>query len=309
MPAYQRARKPSKSPTISRAPRSRSDVDLAAVFVLSLLGGYYFFYFWRLTAVGTRRSEGHHLYFRAALGGAALFVLAFIIRILLLAYWNGYESFDSALVEYVKPVLKDESGVPASAPNGENIRRAQWVVTAGYSLFLGIFAAALLNVFTSRKTALERSLGPLDRLLWEAQLADLPVCFTLNNRKTYIGLVQATPDPSRVPSTVTVLPMFSGHRDDQGRMVLTTDYQTLYTALDAGRADDLRLPTDWLSQFQMVIPAETIVTASLFSPVIYAEFNPSWKQQIVEQNQKPPPQELLVEIREPKIPPWKQRRD
>jgi hypothetical protein len=43
-----------------------------------------------------------------------------------------------------------------------------------------------------------------------------------------------------------------------------------------------------------------IVTAALFSPAIYAEFNPDWKQRIAEQNQTAPPQELIVHIQRPK---------
>lgn len=48
-------------------------MELAAVFGLSLLGGYFFAAWWRLTSYATRRYEGHHLYFRAALCGVVFF--------------------------------------------------------------------------------------------------------------------------------------------------------------------------------------------------------------------------------------------
>jgi hypothetical protein len=261
-------------------------VDLAAVFLLSLLGGYYFFYFWRLTAFGTRRSEGRHLYFRAALGGIVFFGVALAIRTVLLNNSSAYAALDLGLVEYVKPVLKTEDPVGTSleAARAEQTRRAEWVVTAGYSLLVGILAAGVLNLFTSRSKALQRSLGPLDRLLFEAQLADLPVNVTLKNGKTYIGLVQATPDPGSSPNAVSLLPMFSGSRDANGRMVLTTDYETLYQRLVLGRAVELGLPDDWFSHFRLMIPAESILTASLFSPAIYAEFNPLWRERIAMQH-------------------------
>jgi hypothetical protein len=52
-------------------------MELAAVFLLSLPGGYTFALTWRHTAFATRRADGQHLYFRAAYYGAVLFVAAF----------------------------------------------------------------------------------------------------------------------------------------------------------------------------------------------------------------------------------------
>jgi hypothetical protein len=274
-------------------------MDLAAVFLLSLLGGYYLFYFWRLTGFETRRSEGHHLYFRAAAGGVLIFLIAFLIRLVLVAYWDGFEGFDTALVEYIRPVLKADSpaGTALDVANAEQTRRAQWVVTAGYSLLLGVLAAWVLNIFTSTIKIQRASLGPLDRLLFDAQLVDLPVNLTLKSGKTYIGLVQSTPDPVSETPAVTLLPMLSGHRDERGRLAVTTDYQTLYQTLNSGRATQLGLPEDWFSHFKLVIPAESILTASLFDTVVYAEFNPQWRQRILDQDKPPPPQELIVEVK------------
>jgi hypothetical protein len=51
----------------------------------------------------------------------------------------------------------------------------------------------------------------------------------------------------------------------------------------------------------VIIRADEIVTAALFSAAIYAEFNPNWKQRIAQQNQKAPPQELIVEIKRPTL--------
>src|SRR5260221_11362714 len=110
--------------------RRQIAVDLAAAFVLSLLGGYCFAYIWRATAFATKRAEGHHLYFRAALCGAALFAFALCIRTLLGSHFLAYQNFDSMLVEYVRPALRAESGLPWIAQE----RRAEWVVTAIYSL-------------------------------------------------------------------------------------------------------------------------------------------------------------------------------
>jgi hypothetical protein len=271
-------------------------VDLAAVFLLSLLGGYCFAYVWRGTRFTTRRVDGHHLYFRAALCGAILFSIALALHIVLVGHFPAYRDFDSTLVEYVRPVLKVESGLALA----ELTRRAEWVVTAIYSLLLGAACGPVSNVFTPRRWAQQRSISALYMFLLQSRQESFPVSLTLKTSKVYIGHVVATLDPIREPVVVPFLPILSGHRDPEGRLNLTTDYEAVYSTLEHGRAMQLGLPADWPSQFALAIRADEIVTAARFSPAIYAEFNPDWKQRIAQQNQTAPAQELIVHIRRPK---------
>jgi hypothetical protein len=253
-------------------------MDLAAVFGLSLLGGYWFSSYWRLTAFSTKRAEGHHLYFRAALVGAALFLFALLLRTVLIDDWPRYARIDSALVNYVRPVLREETGAGPS----EAARRDEWVITAAYSLALAPLCAALLNLVTSRRWALRRSVGGLDKLLLEAQELELPLSITLSAGKIYVGMAVDAPNPDRDADVITILPLFSGYRDDRGRMQLTTDYEGVYSALQEGRAAELRLPGDWLTQFRLAIRVDSIISAALFSPVVYTEFNAGWRERLAE---------------------------
>jgi hypothetical protein len=241
--------------------------------------------------------EGHHLYFRAALYGAILFALALSLRWFLCRRWPAYQALESEVISYIKPLLKEEVGIGRE----EQIRRAEWVVTAIYSLLFGILSGALLNIVTPRRWALERSVSAFDALLLRAQADDLPVSLTLSTGKVYIGIVVSTPDPTREPVVVSLIPMFSGFRDPEGRMTLTTDYDTVYSNLRFGRAKQLGLPTEWLSQFLLTIRADEIVTAALFSPAVYADFNPDWKQRIAQQNNKPQSKTLVVEVRRSRL--------
>jgi hypothetical protein len=86
-------------------------VDLAAVFLLSLLGGYCFAYVWRVTAFTTKRIEGHHLYFRAALWGTMFFSIALALRLVLMRNFPSYRDFELTLVDYLRPALKEEPGL------------------------------------------------------------------------------------------------------------------------------------------------------------------------------------------------------
>jgi hypothetical protein len=272
-------------------------VDLAAVFGLSLVGGYWFCSLWRVTAFSTRRIEGHHLYFRAALYGALLFVLALALRNAALGL-TVYARLDNAVVSYVEPALKEESGLTPEAQR----RRAEWLVTAAYSLLVGPLVGGLFNVFTSRRWAQQRSLGALNRLLLRAQREDMPVQLTLNTGKIYIGLVAEITNPDREADVIRIIPMFSGYRDAKSRMALTTDYESIYGQLASGRAAHLGLPDSWLSQFELVISADTIVSAALFSPAVYAEFNPHWQQAIRDSGKPAPTPEMIVEIKRPRTP-------
>jgi hypothetical protein len=251
-------------------------MDLAAAFLLSLLGGYCFAYVWRAVAFTTKRSDGHHLYFRASLCGVIFFFMALALRLALEANFPAYLKLDSALVEYIAPALKAEPGLTGSA----RTRRAEWVLTALYSLLLGVTCGAMGNVFTPGRWASKRSAGELDRLLLDAHRDNKPVMLSLNTGKVYIGIVLEIPNPVREPMAVRILPMFSGYRDAESRLNLTTDYETLYSSLSHGRAAQLGLTADWSSEFKLTIRASEIVTAALFSAQVYGEFNPGWREQM-----------------------------
>jgi hypothetical protein len=261
-------------------------VDLAAAFLLALLGGYCFAYLWRAISFATRRAEGHHLYFRAAICGTIIFSLTLVLRAALIYCSPAYLKLDSTLVEYVRPALKLEPGLLTA----ERTRRAEWVVTAVYSLLLGIVCGIAANVFTPRWRAWTRGVGDFDRSLLDAYGSGIPLLLTLNTSKVYIGLIVRAPNPVREPTAITILPMFSGSRDTDGRLNLTTDYETVYARLRHGRAAQLGLPADWTSQFKLTIRADEIVTVAPFSPGIHTEFNPDWRHPLA------PPSYVLSSI-------------
>lgn len=272
-------------------------MDLAAVFALSILGGYFFAYFWRLTRYEILRLEGHHRYFRVAVFGGLFFVLALTVRHLLISRCAWFELWDSSLLEYVRPSLKEEAGI---APAVES-RRTEWVVASLYSLLLGPFTGLLLNLLTPKQWAQRRTVGTLDQVLLRAQQDQMPVNLSLNNGKIYIGLVVSITKPSDDPALLTLLPMFSGYRDQMNRMVLTNDYRDVYTKLsDPAFHQQLGLPPPhWSEQFHIAIRADAVISVNLFSPSVYAEFNPDWRERIAQQKQKPAPLEVTIRIKPP----------
>jgi hypothetical protein len=246
-------------------------VDLAAVFLLPLLGGYCFASTWRGTAFRTGQIDGQHLYFRAALWGVALFSFALALRTVLV--WN-FASIEN--IEYVRPAVREQSGFAVS----DQFRRIEWVIVSVYSLLLGAGCGPILNLVTPRMWALRRNVSALHRFLSRAYRDDVPVALTLDTGKVYIGLVN---ESLQDPAFVTLMPRFSGHRDSEGRIALTTDYDSVYSRLAGSNDADILLPADWPSNFELTIRADKIITATPFSPAIYTEFNPGWRERIAQQ--------------------------
>ena len=272
-------------------------MDLAALFILALIGGYAFIALWRVTAYATKRAEGQHLYLRSAVAGAAMFALAFVLRLLALVYWPAFRTdFDAALAAFIEPTLE----------NPHTRTQTHLVIAAIYSLPLGVVLPLLLNLIPSRGWAYARGLSNLDQLLHKAQRNDMPVSITLTNGKVYVGLVVRISDPDRPPPSIVLFPMLSGHRDATGRLTLTTDYEKVYGALDEtpGMPEKLGLPETWEPNFYLVLRADQIVTATMFSPAVYSAFNPGWRESIDARSAPPPRQEILVEIKQPPRKPW-----
>jgi len=256
-------------------------MDVTVVFVLPLIGGYCFAYLWHGISFGTKRAEGNHLYFRAAVCGAMLYVSALYARKEICSLFLACLNLDSVLVEYVRPALRVENGLQLATQK----LRAEWVVTAAYSLVLGICGAISANRFTPTPWALRRGFGTLDRLLLRSYLEGKSVSLTLRTGKVYVGRVAKCPNPLREPAAVTLFPRFSGNRDATGQMILTTDYDAVFSAFDEGRSAQRELPADWRSQIDLQIRTDEIVTAAIFLPTIFKEFNPNWRQQLSPRNQ------------------------
>jgi hypothetical protein len=106
------------------------------------------------------------------------------LRLVLIRNFPTYQHFELALVDYLRPALKEEPGLALAGQT----RRLEWVVTTIYSLLLGTVCSVMLNRFTPRQWALQRSVGPFYSFLLKVQQEAIPVSLTLNTGKVYIGI-------------------------------------------------------------------------------------------------------------------------
>ncbi len=64
-----------------------------------------------------------------------------------------------------------------------------------------------------------------EKMMYDSVIKQMPVMFTLNSRKVYIGIVNFLPNPALKRKSVRILPVYSGYRtDDKLEFVRTVDY-------------------------------------------------------------------------------------
>lgn len=87
---------------------------------------------------------------------------------------------------------------------------------------------------------------------------------TLDTGKSYVGLVVDSGVATPNESDVSIIPVFSGHRDSKHKLQLTTSYRD---ALLKASPDE---PDDYLSPFELVLSKNQIVSVRRFDVGIFA---------------------------------------
>jgi hypothetical protein len=205
------------------------------------------------------------LYFRAALYGTFLFILAYGLRLGILAICPWYASFEEAVAQQIIPLLKPTVGAPPPNPLGI-------VLTCFYALMIGVFAPAPLNLLFRQDRFLERAVqdNDFERLIHNATANDSPLSVTIESQKVYVGYVAKSADPSQARKHIGLMPVMSGYRHADGRVEFTTFYSDVYEEI--ARGDVGRLSHLAIEDFEIVIPIDKIQSANMFDIVAYEEF-------------------------------------
>ncbi|TAK86968.1 MAG: hypothetical protein EPO20_05810 [Betaproteobacteria bacterium] len=243
-------------------------MDVAILLLLPLVGGYLFSGSCNLTRYLASREQGHRLYFRAALWGFVLFVLALVLRQWLKAEFETYRAVEAKFHGLIGPYFKDPD-------KGYSF---DLTVAAVGALLLSVPVSKLWNLFYWRGTALAKAISHdyFEQLLNEAVARTIPIAVSMKGRKVYVGFVTQTFDPSHDRKWIKILPLVSGYRDnDTMRIVFVTNYRDAYGTIDpANRAAPLAAPLGHLApkDFGIVLPVDEIQSANLFDLVAYKAF-------------------------------------
>ncbi len=106
-----------------------------------------------------------------------------------------------------------------------------------------------------------------DSLLAFAASQNLPMAFTLENNKVYVGIISRTSEPHTEHSEsahISILPLYSGYRDKERLdLILTTEYGEVFDWYSNGSVE----PD--LTNYNVVVPLSRIISANIFHYEIY----------------------------------------
>lgn len=236
-------------------------MELTALLLLPLVGGYIFANNCNATRFKAAREEGHRLYFRAAYYGVFLFLIVTIARLLVVWLWPEYREWERTVLPTIQPMLKDSKEDSAVV-----------VLLALCAMLLGGISGPILNATVfgeSRwlKAAIKED--EFEALLHRALARAMPIALTMENRKVYVGFVSKTFEPKMSRKNFRILPLMSGYRTDTGKMIFTTFYDEAYARAGVVNGSNSRLT---LEDFEILFPTDKVHSAGLFDVPTYTEF-------------------------------------
>lgn len=98
------------------------------------------------------------------------------------------------------------------------------------------------------------------------------ISFTLDNRKVYIGLITRTNEPHWESSHVTLLPLYSGYREEEDlSLVIKNTYEEVFDYFECRQSG--RESSFTIEDFYIVIPLSKIASSHIFNPEIFHRVN------------------------------------
>jgi hypothetical protein len=216
------------------------------VLLLPLLAGYFFCTDCNWAKFKYRRADGNRLVFASALFGV-IFLGASVIIVYSLCY-------------LASPGSRPDVWIRLWIKHNPFPHLGKSVLALGLSY---VFTKTV-NIFSSEDEAKSKVLKDeyetFELLLGSAVDQTKPLLISLSNQKVYVAFAL---DRLRLDrKQLSVLPLWGGYRDkDTKGVVFTTDYAAIYESIPEERRAD----------FQLVIPAETVTSATLFDRDVWAE--------------------------------------
>ena len=197
------------------------------------------------------REQGQRLYLRAILFGLPFLVSAYVIYQFCL--WITVFLPFGALVT----LHAQQATFVVCATN----LLLAWCIAVAYNLYCGKTAD-----FDALTKAMSKN--DYDAILWRGVRNMHPVLISLESRKVYVGFIAISLDP-RESSHLTLLPIFSGHRDpDTLQFQISAAYEPVIRGIrDVDLSDKHQFES--LAGFCKAFPRSRIVSMHLFNEHMY----------------------------------------
>jgi len=223
------------------------------ILLLPLLGGFAFVSTWNYTRWHAVRASRERLIFYAALAGFCSLGVVFSAKILfgpfvppgIPKFWHDNIPFDYSGVSVAAMVLASVMGFL--------LNQTRWFDTD-----------------TQARRIVTKEGGPLEQFLDVAMGAQKDVLVTMTNGKVYLGLMASSFVPDQRDQTITLLPIWSGFRDNGSQKItFTTDYESVYAKMELDYPGDHE---QRIEDFRMTIPIRELRTVTFFSKDLHRQY-------------------------------------
>ena len=140
-------------------------------------------------------------------------------------------------------------------------RPVPFTATALLTFLFSLIATYPVNLFTSPEKEMNKAINiygsALEKILLKAIESPQQICFTLDNGKVYVGYPLSIYDLVN-PGMVTILPFFSGYRNEEHFIKITTFYEDFYNDIFDENPDNDNYG------FKQLIAVNRIITAKPF---------------------------------------------
>lgn len=221
------------------------------LLILPLIGGYYIISRSNYFKFKQQRLDRQRLIFDTVFIGIILVVITYIVRLIIGYFWPS-------IIDYLYNFL------PFKEP---------FFGTSLASLLIAYICTKVGNkiFYSDRKKYIRKAIievgNELDLLLESSFEKSILLNITLDNNKFYIVWVKELPIPT-VANYISLIPVFSGYRDEKREMIFTTHYLSVYAEyIEEGKVMGIKeLPVD------LIITTDNIVTVSYFDIEMYDRF-------------------------------------
>lgn len=248
-------------------------MDLPLFFTLPLIGGFAFATGFFLLRWRSARQDAQRLYYRAAVWGGVLSIVAAIVHGTLSWTWSLYAAgFEWLLSGFLQPLLTTKDTAPASLRIKSHV-----ALVCVYALLLGICAPVMSAAVLRSARRLRMSwlvklnfatiTDPLESLLSSSLVNGEAIQVTLSTGKVYVGYVLEAPDPDLPTKFIKLQPLMSGQRGANGQVEYTTFYDKILMEFESNPTTKVAVES-----FQQVVPVDKVVTLSGFNLDAYVHF-------------------------------------
>lgn len=222
------------------------------LLLLPLIGGYFLISRSNYFKYRHQRLDKQQLIFDSALVGLIIAISLFLLKIILYAFFTDLQK----TLNTFNPIKIPYSGT-------------------AFIIFAFCIIITILGNFTFFRNYKKfikkaiKSVGSKYELLLESSYSNSKLIeISLNNDKFYIGWVKELPIP-RISNQIRLIPVFSGYRNQEKRLIFTTEYLGVYTeTMDEKNINDYKeLDVD------LIIGIENVISISYFDVEMYDKFN------------------------------------